>query len=208
MQPNIRKTKTEVASVIARLRRLAPARPLTVDEARRVAELQATSLLLSAGVHELPVPNEVITCQRRVMVEYDFDMPDSASGACHWDSQSRTWVITINASQSHTRQRFTLLHEYKHILDHDQPELLESADQQRYSQPAAEFIADYFAGCTLMPRTLVIRAWNSGIRRPQDLAIRFDVSERAMEVRLAQLKLMPKSTPQTNSPKSYRTEAA
>lgn len=188
MRP-IRNNKTEAASVIAVLRRLAPARRLSVDEARRVAELQATSLLLTAGVHELPVPNEIITSQRRVSVEYDFDMPDSASGACHWDSRNRTWAITINAHQSVTRQRFTLLHEYKHILNHGQPALLDAPSHQHYNLTADEFIADYFAGCVLMPRTLVIRAWNSGMRRPQDMAVRFDVSERAIEVRLSQLKL-------------------
>lgn len=195
MRPKIRKDNTEAASVLAILRGIAPARQMSVAEARRVAELQATRLLLMTGVTELPVPAEVVTCQSRVVVEYDFEMPDSASGACHWDRSRGVWVVTINAHHAETRQRFTLLHEYKHILDHGQPQLLEPVKRSYYGLPAAEFVSDYFAGCVLMPRTLVLRAWNAGQLRTQDLALRFDVSERAMEVRLSQLKLGPAAAP-------------
>lgn len=189
MTRDIRKDKTtEAASVIGVLRGLAPDRRLSVSEARRVAELQATQLLLAARVREVPIPSEVISCQTRVIVEHDFDMPDSASGACNWDEAAKRWVITINAHHPETRQRFTLLHEYKHILDHGQPVLIEKTSE-RYDQPAAEYIADYFAACVLMPRTLVIRTWNTGSQTAGELARRFDVSERAMELRLLELKL-------------------
>lgn len=179
----------EATSVLATLRALTPSRQLSVKEALRIAELQAARLLSLHRVCVAPVPNDIVTDQTRITVDYDFDMPESVSGACHWDAEHRLWAITINGGQPETRQRFTLLHEYKHVLDHGHPGLRETRPRRYYGLPASEFIADYFAGCVLMPRTLVLRAWNQGLHHPADLAARFDVSERAMEVRLSQLKL-------------------
>ena len=176
--------------MLARLRALAPQRPLSLPEALKVAELQAAQLLALRNLHLAPVPSEVVADLRRISVEYDFDMPDQISGASDWDHQRKRWVITINALQPDTRQRFTLLHEYKHILDHGHPGLAVQPERRYYGLPAPEFVADYFAGCVLMPRPLVLRAWNQGLQEPADLAVRFDVSERAMEVRLSQLRLI------------------
>ena len=177
-----------VVGMLASLRGLAPERPLGFSEALKVAELQASRLLGLYNIEHGPIPSEIVTSQGRIAVEYDFDMPDQASGATDWDCSGRRWVITINGSQQATRQRFTLFHEYKHILDHGRPRLV-GADQQRYGRPASEYIADYFAGCVLMPRTLLKRAWANGVQRLVDLAALFDVSERAIEVRLSQLGL-------------------
>ncbi len=179
----------ESRSVLATLRSLAPSRALFLSEALRIAELQATRLLTLGGVEETPVPVDVVNDREHIAVEYDFDMPDQASGASDWDSRRRRWVITINGHQPETRQRFTTLHEYKHILDHGHPGLRDVGSRLHYGLPAVEFVADYFAGCVLMPRLLVKRAWAHGIQRPGDLAHLFDVSERAIEVRLAQLGL-------------------
>jgi Zn-dependent peptidase ImmA (M78 family) len=177
-----------VVSMLASLRGLAPQRRLRFSEAIKVAELQASLFLGLHGIEQGPVPAEIVTSQGRIAVEYDFDMPDQASGASDWDFKRRCWVITINAGQQVTRQRFTLFHEYKHILDHARPRLI-GADQPRYGRPTSEYIADYFAGCVLMPRTLLKRAWANGVQRLSELATLFDVSERAIEVRLLQLGL-------------------
>lgn len=179
----------ETRSMLARLRSLAPSRALFLSEALRIAELQATRLLTLRGVEETPVPIDVVADRERIAVEHDFDMPDQASGASDWDSRRRRWVITINGRQPETRQRFTTLHEYKHILDHGHPGLRDVGTRLHYGLPAVEFVADYFAGCVLMPRLLLKRAWGRGIQRPTELARLFDVSERAIEVRLSQLGL-------------------
>jgi Zn-dependent peptidase ImmA (M78 family) len=183
----IKQDQPEV-SMLASLRGLAPERQLHFGEALKVAELQASLFLGLHGIEQGPIPGEIVISQGRIAVEYDFDMPDQASGASDWDFTRRCWVITINGGQQVTRQRFTLFHEYKHILDHGRPRLI-GADQQRYGRPASEYIADYFAGCVLMPRTLLKRAWANGVQRLADLAALFDVSERAIEVRLSQLGL-------------------
>lgn len=46
--------------------------------------------------------------------------------------------------------------------------------------------ADYFAGCALVSKRDLKRAWGYGIQRPVDLAAHFNVSEPAIRVRLAQ----------------------
>ena len=58
------------------------------------------------------------------------------------------------------------------------------ADQQ------AEQVADYFAGCLLVPRPLLKRAWGNGIQRQDELARAFNVSEQAIRVRLRQTGLV------------------
>jgi Zn-dependent peptidase ImmA (M78 family) len=186
---NTNPTTLEVPSVLASLRRLAPQRPLQLFEALRVAELQANRFLEISEIHETPVPSEIVSRLPRISVEYDFDMPDSASGASDWDDTSKTWVLTINGRQVDTRQRFTLLHEYKHILDHGHAALRVDPGRRYFGLPPVEYVADYFAGCALMPKLLVKRAWGQGIQRSHDLALLFDVSQRAMEVRLAQIGL-------------------
>jgi Zn-dependent peptidase ImmA (M78 family) len=113
--------------------------------------------------------------------------PLPTSGMSFWDG--RCWVITLNSSEPVTRQRFTLLHEYKHIVDHGAADRLYTGTTRHSPAAQAEQAADYFAGCALMPKRLMQRAWGQGIQRPAELAQRFFVSERAIEVRLAQLGL-------------------
>lgn len=177
----------ETPSVLTTLRALIPNRRLQFAEALRIAELQANRLLELRQVSEPAVPSETITGLPRVVVEYALDMP--VSGASCWDADRRAWVITLNAMEPDTRHRFSLLHEYKHIVDHGRSQLIYTGSAQRTAEEQAEQVADYFAGCALMPKRLVKRAWGNRIQRPGDLAELFDVSPMAMQVRLAQLGL-------------------
>ncbi|MEI2775216.1 MAG: ImmA/IrrE family metallo-endopeptidase [Tetrasphaera sp.] len=105
----------------------------------------------------------------------------------YWDGQE--WIIALNSREPEARQRFTLLHEYKHIVDHGRTDRLYTGTQKTSADKQAEQAADYFAGCVLMPRVLVKRAWVSGKQTPESLADIFEVSPRAAEVRVAQLGL-------------------
>lgn len=106
-------------SVLARLRRLTPNRPLDLDEALRIAERQATRLLELRKARDLPVPTTVVTELPRITVEHDPELPaNAASGSSTWDYQRRSWLISLNPTEPRTRRRFTVLHEYKHIVDH------------------------------------------------------------------------------------------
>lgn len=166
-------------SVLASLRHLIPDRPLQLHEALRIAELQANRLLELSGSVDQPAGAELVTALPRIRVEYR-RLP--TSGLSYWNGQH--WVIGINRSEPETRQRFTLLHEFKHIIDHGR------TDQLYRSNPRiAEQAADYFSACALMPKRLIKRAWGNGIQRPEYLAQTFDVSEPAIRIRLAQLRL-------------------
>ena len=89
------------------------------------------------------------------------------------------------------RQRFTLAHEYKHIIDHPfEAYGLQGVAEGRQRQTIVH-VCDYFAACLLMPKMLLRQAWTAG--RSQDiaeLARTFGVSSRAMEVRLQDLGLL------------------
>ena len=168
----------ETRSVLASLRAMFPERPLRFAEALRIAELQASRLLELTGVEQPLVPNEVVTELPRIRVE-SRELP--TSGVSYWDGQR--WVVGLNRAEPLTRQRFTLLHEFKHIIDHGRTDRLYATDEQ------AEQVADYFAGCVLMSRLQLKRAWARGMQRPSELARLFNVSERAVAVRLAQVGL-------------------
>lgn len=168
----------ERRSVLASLRGAIPARTLRFAESLRIAELQANRLLTLTAVNTGPVPNEIITELPRIRVVYR-ELP--TSGLSYWDGQA--WIICLNKTEPRTRQRFTMLHEYKHIIDHGRAHEMYRSDEQ------AEQAADYFAGCVLMPKTFLKRAWGELIQRPTLLARLFDVSPRAVAVRLAQVGL-------------------
>ena len=175
-------------SVLASLRALAPAHPITLDEALRLAERQANRLLELCGGPTVPVPSSIVTDQPRITVEHDPDLPaHAASGCSDWDIRRRTWIISLNPTEPRRRQRFTVLHEYKHIIDHPSPGIRPA--RYAYQRPAAEIVADYYAGCVLIPKRLLAGAYYDGIQRPTELAQLFDVSQEAIQVRLAQIGL-------------------
>jgi Zn-dependent peptidase ImmA (M78 family) len=171
-------------SVLACLRGMFPDRSLRFTEALRIAELQAVRLLQVSYIETMPVPHEIVTELPRIRVE-SRDIP--TSGLSFWDGGR--WVICLNRREPRTRQRFTLLHEFKHIIDHGRTAALYHRAGQQTAEQQAERTADYFAGCVLMPRTELKRAWGHGIQRVGDLARYFNVSERAIQVRLAQVGL-------------------
>jgi Zn-dependent peptidase ImmA (M78 family) len=57
-----------------------------------------------------------------------------------------------------------------------------------------ERICDYFAGCLLVPRNWLKRAWSNGIQSPTALAALFNVSTAAIAVRLQQTGIVERST--------------
>jgi Zn-dependent peptidase ImmA (M78 family) len=171
---------------IAALRDMVPIRPLDRIEAMRIAELQAKRLLELSDVAAPPVPESVIANLPFIQVERFTSLP--VSGAARWASQR--WVILLNSSEPYGRQRFSLAHELKHILDHRFAEVIYSSVPVSERQDSIERICDYFAGCLLMPRSWLLRAWSGGNQSVRDLAPRFGTSEVAIRVRLQQIGLV------------------
>lgn len=171
---------TTNTSILGRLRAVTPHRVVTFGEALRVAELQASKLSELLGVDD-GIRDFHIGGLPRITVTYEnLDV----SGMSHWNGY--IWIITISKHDSLARQRFTLLHEFKHIIDHGRSTLLYAGDRNRSAAQQSEVAADYFAGCALVSKRQLKSAWGFGIQRPDALAAHFGVSEQAIRVRLAQ----------------------
>ena len=171
--------------IIATLRDFVPLRPLTREEAMRIAELQALRFLELSGVTCGPVPEHIIADLPRLQVERMSPLP--VSGATHWASQR--WLIVLNGAEPATRQRFSLAHEFKHILDHRFMDVLYRNVPEPMRHDAIEQVCDYFAGCLLMPRPWLKKAWGNRVQTLDALAARFETSQAAMSVRLQQVGL-------------------
>jgi hypothetical protein len=177
-------TQTDT-QLLARLRGIVPRRGLSPAEARHVAERQATMLLAHIGLTEPAVPESIAGDLPSVAVTHRPGFPTSGLA-----TQTDTgWVIVLRAEETKTRQRFSLLHEFKHILDDPFIDWLYPTKSGYSPEERAEHISDYFAACVLMPRAWVKRDWGNGIQNPTRLARRYHVSLVAMGVRLTQLKL-------------------
>jgi hypothetical protein len=146
-------------SVLRSLRQLMPHRVLSYSEALQRAEAQATRLLALHEISAGPVPMEIVTEQPRIRLEHAYDLP--VSGSAVWDGSY--WIITLNAGEFDLRQRFSLLHEYKHIIDHPTRHLI-MGDKQLSADDMAEKVADYFAACVLMPKAWIKAAYFGGIQ--------------------------------------------
>jgi predicted transcriptional regulator len=169
-------------SLLSRLRSVSPHRATSFDEALRVAELQACKLLDAVADDGTTLVNwEQRLSTQRLSVVYE-DLP--VSGTSHWNGER--WIIALNRQESRVRQRFTLLHEYKHIVDHGHVSQLYTGDRRHAPAEQAEVAADYFAGCALVPKRQLKAAWGHRVQQPAALAEHFGVSVAAIEVRLSQ----------------------
>jgi Zn-dependent peptidase ImmA (M78 family) len=112
--------------------------------------------------------------------------PAPVSGAAQW-SKGR-WLIVVNGGEPLGRQRFSIGHELKHVLDSPFTHFLYPPRDGQSAADRAEQICDYFAACLLMPRAWVKSAYcNDGVQNVVRLARHFEVSVTAMQVRLLQL---------------------
>lgn len=167
---------------LATLRDLMPPRALTQGQALRIAELQAQRLLEISGVKEPPVPVSVITDIPKIMVQRMVPWP--VSGATSWTKGA--WNVIIKGDEPYGRRRFTLAHEFKHILDYRHIDVAYPSTQFMTHRERAEAICDFFAGCLLVPRTWLKKAWANGTQNTKQLAELFQVTPAAIQTRLLQ----------------------
>jgi hypothetical protein len=175
-----------MSNPITEVRALSPGRPLAPSEARVLAEKQAHRLLIAEAVDGPATPEQLIESLPRVEVRYVRATQFAATA--RWTGQ--LWRLLVNANDSWGRQRFSLAHELKHVLDHPDREVLYA--NPRFGSPylQAERAADYFAACLLMPKAWVKRSfYGQRIRDPRVLARQFQVSTAAMRIRIDQLGL-------------------
>jgi predicted transcriptional regulator len=175
------------AGVINTLRDFVPIRPLTRTEALSIAERQAQRFLELHGVTTPPLDEQLIEGLPRIDVKRL--SPWAYSGSTEW-SRGR-WLIVLNGAEPRTRQRFSLAHELKHVVDHVYARQLYGAVEPAARQAWIEQVCDYFAGCLLVPRPMLKRVWSMQTQDLASLAARFRVSQQAMKTRLSQVGLVP-----------------
>ncbi len=107
-------------SVIAQLRDIVPLRPLTRHEALVIAERQALMLRKLLDVTG-PILHEFHLADLP-RIEVLRKSPWPVSGATQW--VNGRWIIVLNGAEPAVRQRFSLAHELKHIIDHPFVDLL------------------------------------------------------------------------------------
>lgn len=189
-------TKKHQPSIITQLRALVPNRVILKSEALYLAERQAGRFLDLSGITEPPVPEQIVGDLPRFKVGHNSNIP--MSGFSQWIDGH--WLLVVNSSESFTRQRFTLMHELKHAIDHP----ITSHGYRYFSKAFIEQICDTFAANVLMPRAWVKSAFcNDGIQDPVRLARHFGVSQAAMRFRLLNLGLVeeiPRCAPYRREP--------
>lgn len=182
-------TTTNSRSVLYQLRALMPRRPLSQFEAYRLAELQANHLLEAGGVNVPGTPDELICGLAFLQIQVRPDLP--ISGLTNW--YKPRWLILLNQHEPAVRRRYSLMHEFKHILDHGLAERCYPTTPWQTSTERAERVAEYFAACLLMPKRIVKQRYYEGLREPDELAAEFGVSPLAMRRRLEELGLIDRA---------------
>lgn len=178
-------TLIDEADAIALLRDLHPPRAMTWAEAHFVAARQAILLLHLMRIDGPPVPQYVISSLPGILVDRRRDWPTSGMAV---QAQAH-WQIVLRSSESRQRQRFSLAHEFKHVLDDPILHVSHRDVQEDRRDQRAERLCNFFAACLLMPRAWVERDWHGGMHDVRRLARRYDVSIEAMDRRLRELGL-------------------
>lgn len=183
---------TKERTVIEQVRDLMPRRPLLMTEAYSVAERQAYKLheLLDIRFPHVTYDKLLSLPNIEIHLEPNYRMTHF-SGITRF-SHGR-WLIVIDRNDIHGRRRYTLAHEFKHVIDHSLDKLAYSRlgyGNERLRQAHIEAICQHFAACFLMPKTWVKNSWANGMQDVYDLAALFQVSVTAMEVRLRAMGLL------------------
>lgn len=168
-------------------------------------EAAAKRLLAETGINEAPVPVERLARNAGAVLSYQpFDSED-ISGLLY-RSPGTAPIVGVNSSNPKVRQRFTVAHELGHLKLHEGHELIierlvrlnfrDATSSTATNQQEIE--ANRFASELLMPAELLERALQALVEsRPlsdtelvRRLARRFEVSQQAMEYRLANLGML------------------
>jgi Zn-dependent peptidase ImmA (M78 family) len=161
-------------SLLKNLRQLIPLQRIGFEEVLAVAERQAGRLRQLLGDR---ITENALARRIRLRIVHE---PLTTSGLSYWNGQE--WIIALNSADTRRRQRFALLHELKRIIDHGHRHLYQSAWE-------ADYAADYFAGCVLVPRSELAALIGGAIDDLGQIAKRFQVSRATISLRLRQINL-------------------
>jgi len=186
---------------IARLRALVPRRPLGIREAEGVAERQASRLRAELEVLGPAITEDDLGSLAWLTITRREGFPTSGMAT----QTDFGWIIVLNAEEAIVRQRFSLAHEIKHVLDDGLTDItggLYPATRGYSAEERTERVCDRFAAALLMPKVLLRADWADGLQDIAKLARRYHVSRAAMTVRLSQLGLI-EPTPRCLPPATH-----
>lgn len=150
---------------------------------------QAARLLESAGVSREPVSLlDVVSSLNLELVQRTRE-PFSSEAAL--EPLGDAHAIVLDGGGDERRRRFTIAHEIGHFVLHPGCVRPERGGLVNEAIRAREREADAFAAELLMPAHLVRQAVGEQGADPVRLADRFQVSAKAMHVRLQRLRLTP-----------------
>jgi len=174
---------------IGRLRALVPKRPLGLHEAEGVAERQANRLRSELGVLGPAITEADLAGLSWLTITRREGFPTSGMAT----KTDYGWIIVLNAAEAMVRQRFSLAHEIKHVLDDGLIDIaggLYPATRGYGAEERTERVCDRFAAALLMPKVLLRADWADGLQDIAKLSRRYHVSRAAMGIRLRQLGLI------------------
>ena len=187
------------SGLLSQLRAMVPKRPLRHSEAEQLAERQAVRLRAQLTVLGPQLREEDLANLPWLTISRSESLPTSGLAT----NTGFGWLIVLRSDEPGVRQRFSLAHELKHILDDGIADEvaggLYPATAGYSNHERTERICDRFAGALLMPRVVLRADWADGIQDIAKLAKRYDVSRPAMRVRLSQLGLT-EATPRCPAP--------
>lgn len=194
-------TVSEMKALIADLRSIGK-RAYTYGESLQLARGQAERLRHWAHAEQPDINLIWLIQQQAVPVNFVASYKLGEQSGLTTDHVTGRLEIFINSREPSLRQRFSLLHEFKHVLDFDDASTLHKklgSGNAKRQGIQVELIANEFAAHVLMPTALVKREWF----RWRDLgtvANIFNVSVEAMNTRLEKLGILGEPKP---APRAY-----
>jgi len=166
-----------------------------MQQTRQEIRKQVSKLLRENEVTHSPVPVEKIAQSLNILVRFE-EADDDLSGALIRDPKGRV-VIGVNSAHHPNRQRFTVAHEIGHFILHKGISLHVDEDFRVNLRDGSvnrdEIQANAFAAELLMPTEFIEKDTKKLGQVDQQalerLARRYQVSARAMEIRLTNLGL-------------------
>jgi len=141
-------------------------------------------------LHELGEINpaiDIVKIAKSKGVENIFDVPwellEGNSGKIQAKDNNK-FDIWLNQSDSRYRKRFTVAHELGHLLAGHMNGCDVQGRNPNSPTNQCEKIADAYAAELIMPYFILEALWKIGVRRTDDFAKIFEVSEVAMQYRL------------------------
>ena len=190
-------TKQAIQIMFNDVRAVMGKRPHTYGESLQAARTQAAKLRLILGVNAPEIDLLWLIDQRAVPVNFVPSYRIGEQSGLTTDYITGKLEIFINEGEPRVRQRFSVLHELKHVLDWPDAHVLHSklgSGDAELQGKLIEQVANEFAAYVLMPTMLVKRIWFK-TQSVQLAATMFNVSAEAMTTRLTKLGLIGEPKP-------------